>query len=142
MCDFNNMDDTAKADYHRQLTRCADAFGGTNFFLQLLEAIRKTKPHPLMAKHMEFRFSRGIVVWNKAADIVKQYVKKGDALYVEGKISTSSWDDKEGNRHYSTEIICENFLFLSQRNSGGAVSSVSEEKKPVPEEKKPEAAEA
>ena len=59
-----------------------------------------------------------IVVWNKAADIVKQHVKKGDALYVEGKISTNSWDDKEGNKHYSTEIVCDNFLFLSSRSSG------------------------
>ncbi len=58
-----------------------------------------------------------IVVWNKAADIVKQYVNKGDALYVEGKISTHSWDDKEGNKHYSTEIVCDNFLFLSTRNN-------------------------
>ena len=38
-----------------------------------------------------------IVVWNKAANIVKQHVSKGDALYVEGKISTNSWDDKEYN---------------------------------------------
>ncbi len=59
-----------------------------------------------------------IVVWNKAADIVKQHVNKGDALYVEGKISTNSWDDKDGNKHYSTEIVCDNFLFLSQRNTG------------------------
>jgi single-strand DNA-binding protein len=58
-----------------------------------------------------------IVVWNKAADIVKQHVNKGDALYVEGKISTNSWDDKEGNKHYSTEIVCDNFLFLSPRIS-------------------------
>jgi len=57
-----------------------------------------------------------IVVWNKAAEIVKQHVTKGDALYVEGKISTNSWDDKEGNKHYSTEIICDNFLFLSPRS--------------------------
>ncbi len=59
-----------------------------------------------------------IVVWNKAADIVKQHVNKGDALYVEGKISTNSWDDKEGNKHYSTEIICDNFLFLSPKVNG------------------------
>ena len=59
-----------------------------------------------------------IVVWNKAADIVKQHVKKGDALYVEGKISTNSWDDKEGNKHYSTEIVCDNFLFLSPKING------------------------
>ena len=66
-----------------------------------------------------------IVVWNKAADIVKQHVNKGDALYVEGKISTNSWDDKEGNRHYSTEIVCDNFLFLSPRNNGeDAISEV------------------
>ncbi|PID91185.1 MAG: single-stranded DNA-binding protein [Bacteroidetes bacterium] len=57
-----------------------------------------------------------IVVWNKAADIVRRYVKKGDPLYIEGRISTSSWDDKEGNKQYSTEIICESFLFLSPRN--------------------------
>ena len=65
MCDFNNLDDAAKTAYHKQLTKCADSFGGTNFFLQLLEAIRKTSPHPLTAKHSEFRFSRGIVKWEK-----------------------------------------------------------------------------
>ncbi len=58
-----------------------------------------------------------IVVWNKAADIVKQHVNKGDALYVEGKISTNTWDDKEGNKQYSTEIVCDNFLFLSPKNN-------------------------
>ena len=64
-----------------------------------------------------------IVVWNKAADIVKQHVKKGDALYVEGKITTNTWDDKEGNKHYSTEIVCDNFLFLSPRNVEEPVES-------------------
>jgi len=57
-----------------------------------------------------------IVVWNRPAEVVKQHVKKGDALYVEGKISTNSWEDPEGNRHFSTEIVCDNFLFLSPRN--------------------------
>ena len=59
-----------------------------------------------------------IVVWNKAADIVKQHVNKGDALYEEGNISTNSWDVKEGNKHYSTEIVCDNLLFLSPKNDG------------------------
>ncbi len=65
MCDFNNLDSAAKTAYHNQLLKCAEAFGGVNYFLQLLEAIRKTKPHPLTAKHSEFRFSRGIVKWEK-----------------------------------------------------------------------------
>jgi len=65
MCDFNSLDDSTKQVYHEQLTGCANAFGGTNFFLQLLEAVRKTKPHPLMAKNCEFKFSRGTVNWSK-----------------------------------------------------------------------------
>ncbi|MDH5465366.1 MAG: hypothetical protein OEW60_07015 [Thiovulaceae bacterium] len=44
---------------------CADAFGGKNFFLQLLEAIRKEKPHPLLAKHAKFSFEMGTITWEK-----------------------------------------------------------------------------
>jgi len=65
MCDFNNLDSAAKTAYHTQLLKCAEAFGGVNYFLQLLEGIRKSKPHPLTAKNSEFRFSRGIVKWEK-----------------------------------------------------------------------------
>jgi hypothetical protein len=65
MCDFSNLDDAAKEAYHRRLTACAEAFGGKNFFLQLLESIRETTPHPLMAKNCEFRFPLGSVKWNK-----------------------------------------------------------------------------
>jgi hypothetical protein len=65
MCDFNNLDDAQKAMYHQLLLQHADLFGGKNFFLQLLEAIRKTKPHPLTAKNREFRFSRGTIKWSK-----------------------------------------------------------------------------
>jgi len=65
MCDFNNLNDTLKAEYHKQLLEYAENFGGKNFFLQLLEAIRKTKPHPLIAKNSEFRFSRGTIKWGK-----------------------------------------------------------------------------
>jgi len=65
MCDFNNLDTAAKTAYHNQLLKCAESFGGVNYFLQLLEAIRKTKPHTLVAKNSEFRFSRGIVKWEK-----------------------------------------------------------------------------
>jgi hypothetical protein len=65
MCDFNNLDDAAKAAFHDQLTKCAEAFGGMNFFLQLLEAIRKVNPHPLMARNSAFHFSRGSIKWNK-----------------------------------------------------------------------------
>jgi len=57
-----------------------------------------------------------VTAWNRRAEVVKNHVKKGDALYVEGKIQTSSYEDKEGVKRYSTEIICENLMFLSSRN--------------------------
>lgn len=58
-----------------------------------------------------------VKAWNKKASLVKQYVNKGDSLYLEGRIINSNWDDKEGNRHYSTEIECENILFLKSKKA-------------------------
>ena len=45
-----------------------------------------------------------IVMWNKLADIAERYLRKGSQIYVEGKIKTRSWDDKDGNKKYMTEI--------------------------------------
>ena len=59
-----------------------------------------------------------IVAWGKLADLANQYLRKGRSTYIEGRITTNSWDDKEGNKHYSTEIVCDNFLFLSPRVTG------------------------
>jgi hypothetical protein len=65
MCDFNSLDEAAKSALHQQLTQCVESFGGQNFFLKLLEEIRRSKPHPLTANNSEFRSSRGTVKWNK-----------------------------------------------------------------------------
>ncbi len=65
MCDFNNLNEEDKLKYHLELTNCADSFGGQNFFLQLLEEIRATKPHPLTSRHSDFRFHLGTIKWNK-----------------------------------------------------------------------------
>ena len=48
-----------------------------------------------------------ITAFKNLADIVDKYVKKGDLLYIEGKIHTNTWDDKEGNKRYSTGIIAD-----------------------------------
>jgi single-strand DNA-binding protein len=53
-----------------------------------------------------------VVFWNKAADIVEAYVRKGIPLYVEGKIQSSTWEDKDGNKRYSWEINGDNFVFI------------------------------
>jgi len=53
-----------------------------------------------------------IVVWSKLAEITEKYVKAGKLLFVEGRLKTSSYDDKEGVKKYKTEIFCDNFRFL------------------------------
>ncbi|MFV0377853.1 MAG: single-stranded DNA-binding protein [Mangrovibacterium sp.] len=58
-----------------------------------------------------------IVVWRGLAKVVEQYVKKGDKLYIEGRIRTRAWDDKEGNKRYTTEIYADNMEMLSSRGS-------------------------
>ncbi len=65
MCNFNSLDDEAKLNHHKRLTTIADSFGGINFFLQFLEAIREEKNHPLTAGNSYFNSSFGKIKWNK-----------------------------------------------------------------------------
>ena len=66
MCDFNQLSDDEKKLHHEKLLSCANNFGGKNFFLQLLEAIRETKPHPLISSNKSFEVELGQIKWNKA----------------------------------------------------------------------------
>lgn len=59
-----------------------------------------------------------IVAFKRTAEIIRDYVKKGSKLYVEGRIQTRSWDDKEGLKHYKTEIIINDLSLLSGREEG------------------------
>lgn len=61
-----------------------------------------------------------IVVRNKAAEICEKYLKKGDKVYIEGRIKTRKWQDDKGMDRYSTEIQCTEFTFLTPK--GGEVS--------------------
>ena len=53
-----------------------------------------------------------VVVWQKTAEIAEKYLKKGNQIYLEGRIRTRQWEDKEGNKRYTTEIIGDNFMML------------------------------
>ena len=71
-----------------------------------------------------------IVVRNKAAEICEKYLKKGDKIYVEGRLKTRKWQDDQGRERYSTEIQCNEFTFLTPRNENmpqGAPSQGSTE---------------
>jgi single-strand DNA-binding protein len=59
-----------------------------------------------------------IVVWRGLAEVVEKYVKKGYKVYVEGKLKKRSWQDKEGNTRYTTEIIADELSILSRPEVG------------------------
>ena len=60
-----------------------------------------------------------IVAWQRLAEIVGEYVKKGSKLYIEGRITTSSWEDKQsGEKKYRTEIVANDLVLLSGRGEG------------------------
>lgn len=61
-----------------------------------------------------------LVAYQRTAEIVRDYVKKGSKLYVEGRLQTSSWDDKTtGQKRYKTEIIVSDLSLLSGKGEGG-----------------------
>ena len=60
-----------------------------------------------------------VVVRNKAAEICEKYLKKGDKVYIEGRLKTRKWQDDKGNDRYSTEIQCTDFTFLTPKNETG-----------------------
>jgi single-strand DNA-binding protein len=64
-----------------------------------------------------------LVAFTRTAEIVRDYVKKGSKLYIEGKITTRSWDDKEsGQKRYKTEILVNELVLLSSREEGSGGS--------------------
>ena len=73
-----------------------------------------------------------IVVRNKAAEICEKYLKKGDKVYVEGRLKTRKWTDDKGIERYSVEIQCTDFTFLTPKTTtSGPEAQKSPSSKPV-----------
>lgn len=56
-----------------------------------------------------------IVAWGKTAELCGKYLDKGSQALVEGKLETRQWEDKEGNKRYTTEVVASNVQFLSPK---------------------------
>ena len=56
-----------------------------------------------------------VVAWGKTAEILEKYVRKGDKVGIDGKLSNRSYEDKEGNKRYMTEVVANEILMLSQK---------------------------
>lgn len=60
-----------------------------------------------------------IVMYRRLAEIAGEYLKKGSSVYIEGRLQTRKWQDKQGNDRYTTEIVADQMQMLGGRNSGG-----------------------
>jgi single-strand DNA-binding protein len=82
-----------------------------------------------------------IVAFGRLAEICGEYLSKGRQVYIEGKLQTREWEDKEGNRRFTTEVLANEMKMLGPRDAGGSPSSYGGAKvpeyegPPLPEEK-------
>jgi single-strand DNA-binding protein len=60
-----------------------------------------------------------IVAWGRTAEMCNQYLSKGRTVYVEGRIQTREWEDKDGNKRYTTEVNAQTVNFIGPRSDGG-----------------------
>jgi single-strand DNA-binding protein len=63
-----------------------------------------------------------VVAWGTLAEICKQYLSKGQQVYIEGRLQTRHWEDKEGNKHSSTEVVANEMIMLGDRREGNQAS--------------------
>ena len=61
-----------------------------------------------------------VVLWRRLAEIAEQFLKKGSLVYIEGRLRTRSWEDKEGNKRYTTEIVGSNMQMLDKKGDNAA----------------------
>tara|TARA_B100000749_G_C18078616_1_gene322714 strand:- start:56 stop:490 length:435 start_codon:yes stop_codon:yes gene_type:complete len=64
-----------------------------------------------------------VVVWGKQAETLSEYLTKGRQIYIEGRLQTRQWDDKDGNKRYTTEVRTDRIVLLGGRSSTGEASA-------------------
>lgn len=73
---------------------------------------RKTKD----GERVEQTEWHNVVCWRALAEIAEKILRKGTQIYVEGKLQTRSWEDRDGNKRYITEVVADNFTVLANKN--------------------------
>ncbi|MCY7292327.1 MAG: single-stranded DNA-binding protein [Ferruginibacter sp.] len=67
-----------------------------------------------------------IVLWRGLAELAQRYLHKGSLVYIEGRLKTRSWEDKEGNKKFATEIVGDNLIMLDKRADGTTPGGIDE----------------
>ena len=68
-----------------------------------------------------------VVLWQGLAELAQKYLHKGSLVYIEGSLRTRSWEDKEGNKKFATEVVGDNFIMLDKRAEGNQTTLPSQE---------------
>lgn len=92
-----------------------------NFSLATTESYRDKE-----GKRIEQTEWHNIVMWRAMAESAEKLLKKGMTIYLEGKLQTRNWNDKEGNKRQTTEIIGESFQILSKREQSGGTAGAQD----------------
>ena len=66
-----------------------------------------------------------VVLWRGLADLANKYLHKGSLVYVEGRLRSRSWQDKDGNKKFATEVIGDNLVMLDKKTEAGAIPQQS-----------------
>ena len=66
-----------------------------------------------------------IVLWRGLAEVAEKWLKKGSNVYIEGKIKTRKWEDKEGNARYNTEILADNMTMLGSKSTSPSSETIT-----------------
>ena len=97
MINYNSLNSDEEQDLKKQLSKHASLIGGKNYFLSLIEAIRLSRPHPLMAKEKCFRFDKGNIRWEKVI-----FKEKVNLLITLIRDKNNNLMPKDGDRNYKT----------------------------------------
>jgi single-strand DNA-binding protein len=79
-----------------------------------------------------------VVLWRGLAELAQKYLHRGSLIYVEGRLRTRSWEDKEGNKKFATEVVGDNLIMLDKRgeaqgsSSGSGVDTDADSSEPLP----------
>jgi single-strand DNA-binding protein len=66
-----------------------------------------------------------VVLWRGLAELAQKYLHKGSLVYIEGRLRTRSWEDKEGNKKFATEVVGDNLIMLDKRSDSSGHSSLT-----------------
>lgn len=72
-----------------------------------------------------------VVLWQRLAEIAGEYLKKGNKVYIEGRLQTRSWEDKQGQKRYTTEVVANELVLLGGRGEGGQGGGGNYQRRPA-----------